>query len=80
MGGGRRFPFPKYVWTPYGGWWADPKNWKRNTAFVMIGGWGISAIMYYFAEKNTLHYAREAPPYQFIPVDQRGEGQSNSHH
>jgi hypothetical protein len=27
------------VWTPSGGWWANPKHWKRNTgvAFGVIG-------------------------------------------
>jgi len=22
------------VWTPAGGWWNNPKNWKMNTAIV----------------------------------------------
>ncbi|KAK9383843.1 uncharacterized protein V2V93DRAFT_362852 [Kockiozyma suomiensis] len=31
MSGGKRYPFPKHVWAPTGGWWPNPKNWKRNT-------------------------------------------------
>ncbi|CAB3998802.1 Hypothetical predicted protein [Paramuricea clavata] len=38
MGGGKRFDYPKYVWSPSGGWWCEPRNWRRNTAigFGMI--------------------------------------------
>ena len=34
QGGGGRYPFPNWVWSPSGGWWAlNPPNWKRRTAF-----------------------------------------------
>ena len=32
------FPYPKWVWTPAGGWYCLPKHWKRNTA-IMAGVW-----------------------------------------
>lgn len=31
MGGGGRYPYPKNVWTPAGGWWCHPRAWKSNT-------------------------------------------------
>ena len=34
MGMGRgaaNFPYPKWVWSPAGGWWCEPKNGSRNT-------------------------------------------------
>ncbi|WFD35645.1 hypothetical protein MCUN1_002503 [Malassezia cuniculi] len=31
MGAGPRYPYPKEVWTPTGGWWT------RNTVVVAIG-------------------------------------------
>lgn len=37
MGGDRRFYYPKYVWSPAGGWWHNPPNWKRNTVLVGLG-------------------------------------------
>ncbi|GJE93442.1 hypothetical protein PsYK624_096010 [Phanerochaete sordida] len=50
MGGGARYPYPKEVWSPAGGWWTRPSNWKANTAvaFGMIfaityGAWQLSA-------------------------------------
>ncbi|KAI9762056.1 MAG: hypothetical protein M4579_000692 [Chaenotheca gracillima] len=50
MGGGNKVPYPKHVWSPAGGWYAQPSNWKGNTAImgtVMIGivafAWGLSS-------------------------------------
>ena len=28
------------MWTPAGGWWCNPPNWKRNTA-IAAGVWGV---------------------------------------
>jgi hypothetical protein len=54
MGGGRKFPYPKYVWTPYGGWWPTPKHWQRNTAIVFTITSAMSYLVYQFGEKNTV--------------------------
>ncbi|KAN0094320.1 hypothetical protein V8E55_002607 [Tylopilus felleus] len=43
MGGGARYPYPKHVWSPAGGWWTRPANWASNTAITMIG---ILAVSY----------------------------------
>jgi hypothetical protein len=41
--GAANFPYPKWVWSPAGGWWCEPKNWKRNT--VVAGAvWGVIAF------------------------------------
>ncbi|KAH9063202.1 hypothetical protein EDB87DRAFT_1604543 [Lactarius vividus] len=42
MGGGARYPYPKEVWTPAGGWWTRPSNWKANTAILFAGILGVS--------------------------------------
>ena len=34
MGGGGHYHYPQHVWTPAGGWWPSPANWKRNTAIA----------------------------------------------
>jgi hypothetical protein len=26
--------YPKHVWSPTGGWYSQPANWKRNTAIT----------------------------------------------
>ena len=38
--GAANFPYPKWVWTPAGGWWCNPVNWKRNT-YIAAGVWGV---------------------------------------
>jgi hypothetical protein len=40
MGGGGKIPYPKHVWSPAGGWYAQPHNWKSNT---MVFGLAIAA-------------------------------------
>lgn len=42
--------YPKHVWSPAGGWYAQPNNWKGNTAVVglvlvsIVGmAWTVSA-------------------------------------
>ncbi|KAJ7782309.1 hypothetical protein DFH07DRAFT_790110 [Mycena maculata] len=37
MGGGGRYPYPKHVWSPAGGWWSQPANWKMNTFILSCG-------------------------------------------
>eukprot|EP00164_Ancoracysta_twista_P010884 GFYU01016574.1.p1 GENE.GFYU01016574.1~~GFYU01016574.1.p1 ORF type:complete len:119 (-),score=22.06 GFYU01016574.1:260-565(-) len=36
MGGVKRFPYPKHVWTPVGGWWLKQPNWKGNTFGIVV--------------------------------------------
>ncbi|KAL0078083.1 hypothetical protein J3Q64DRAFT_1293866 [Phycomyces blakesleeanus] len=50
MGAVSRYPYPKQVWSPAGGWWAQPKTWKSNTAIAALGMivtlgavWSVSA-------------------------------------
>ncbi|KAF7305909.1 PALP domain-containing protein [Mycena chlorophos] len=45
MGGGGRYPYPKFVWTPAGGWWAQPASWKMNTFIITCGIAGICAAI-----------------------------------
>lgn len=44
------YSYPKHVWSPSGGWYAQPANWRTNTAImgsVVIGvaamAWSVSA-------------------------------------
>lgn len=64
MGGGPRFPYPKEVWSPSGGWWPYPKNWRTNTvvAFGLLGL--LSAPIFIISESKT---ERAHPPKVRIP-------------
>jgi hypothetical protein len=46
MGGGGKIPYPKHVWSPAGGWYGQPKNWKSNTAVSFAVIFGITAILW----------------------------------
>ena len=46
--------YPKHVWSPAGGWYAQPANWKANTAILGLVVVGITAIAWNIsAERET---------------------------
>ena len=50
MGGDHGHGFDtKMVWTPSGGWYPDPKGWRRNTALVV----GAIAVASYFIASTS---------------------------
>ncbi|KAK3056528.1 hypothetical protein LTR09_002321 [Extremus antarcticus] len=64
--GGAKVQYPKHVWSPAGGWYAQPANWKQNTAIFsgLIAGivamvWSVSA--------DREHRDRMPPPDRFFP-------------
>ena len=58
--GGANFPYPKWVWSPAGGWWCEPKNGTRNT-MIMAGVWG--AILYVTARFSSSNERRIMAPH-----------------
>ncbi|KAF9428721.1 hypothetical protein BGZ94_001321 [Podila epigama] len=55
MAGGR-YPYPKHVWSPTGGWWTQPTNWKSNTAAAVgISATIVAAAWKYSAENEERH-------------------------
>ncbi|KAF9488478.1 hypothetical protein BDN71DRAFT_1457160 [Pleurotus eryngii] len=64
MGGQLRYPYPKEVWSPAGGWWVRPSNWKSNTA-VAFGG--ILALTYATWSVSADHEHRSVQPSKPIP-------------
>ena len=67
MGGGSEMAYPKWVWTPAGGWYCHPKQWKRNTAIVGFG-WAVALFMT-FRLSSSLE-RRLNPPDRPIPSQQ----------
>ncbi|MCJ1271605.1 hypothetical protein MMC22_011507 [Lobaria immixta] len=65
---GGKIPYPKHVWSPAGGWYTQPANWKANTAVmagVIIGitalVWRVSAekeVRTRFPEKGRFYPSR----------------------
>lgn len=54
MGGGRRFPVPKFVWSSFGGWWPENKYAPFNFALVFTANFTIAYYAYQWAEKKTV--------------------------
>mmetsp|Transcript_33908 Transcript_33908/g.95410 ORF Transcript_33908/g.95410 Transcript_33908/m.95410 type:complete len:96 (-) Transcript_33908:116-403(-) len=61
MGGTKKFPYPKYVWSPTGGYWNDnPKGWKGNTRVAMGGLFLFCACLMklsFSRQNHTLGYS-----------------------
>lgn len=38
--------YPKHVWSPSGGWYCQPANWKGNTAIIGAVALGIIAMTF----------------------------------
>ena len=54
MGGGHHFHYPKWVWSPSGGWWPTPANAGRNAAIYGVFALGVSAWLWQFGNKRTV--------------------------
>jgi len=50
--GAANFPYPKWVWTPAGGWWCNPPNWKRNTMIAGVVWVGVLGVCASFSSNN----------------------------
>ncbi|KAF4302151.1 hypothetical protein GTA08_BOTSDO10380 [Botryosphaeria dothidea] len=66
MGGGGKVPYPKHVWSPAGGWYSQPKNWKANTA--VMGGVviGITGLAWYTSAQREQR-SKFPEPGRFFP-------------
>ena len=55
-------PYPKWVWTPTGGYWCNPPNWKRNTA-ICAGVWSV--VLYFGFKWSSANERRYLPPVDY---------------
>ena len=49
QGGAKHFEYPKYVWSPSGGWWSNPRAWRKNTVCAFVIGGALTGIMWYIS-------------------------------
>lgn len=54
----------KEVWSPSGGWWCDPKGWRRNTALAM-GAYLVA--QYFIFSYSAEHERRYTYPVSWVP-------------
>ncbi|KAH6685891.1 hypothetical protein F5X68DRAFT_17428 [Plectosphaerella plurivora] len=56
MGGGPKVPYPKHVWSPAGGWYCQPANWRQNTAIMGVVMLGIVASVWKLSSEKEHRY------------------------
>ncbi|KAH7371436.1 hypothetical protein BKA66DRAFT_469806 [Pyrenochaeta sp. MPI-SDFR-AT-0127] len=66
MGGGGKVPYPKHVWSPAGGWYAQPANWKANTAVLGVVFGGIVGAIFMLSARLE-HRDKMPEPGRFFP-------------
>lgn len=54
MGADGRYPYPKEVWSPGGGWWPRPKAWRGNTAIAALLIAGLTVPIFIYSERNMV--------------------------
>ncbi|KAF2479782.1 hypothetical protein BDY17DRAFT_304636 [Neohortaea acidophila] len=64
--GGPKIPYPKHVWSPAGGWYAQPANWKANTAIMGAVIFGIAAMTWSLSADRE-HREHMPQPEAFFP-------------
>jgi hypothetical protein len=59
MGGVDKYPYPKYTWSPAGGWWLETKQWRQKTG-IALGVMALIALPLAMHSKRTaVHYPSE---------------------
>ena len=58
--------YPKEVWSPAGGWYGQPANWKGNTAIIGACVLGIAAVTFSLSAERE-HRDRMPEPGRFFP-------------
>lgn len=61
----------RWVWTPYGGWWSNPKPNNLKTAAVIFAYVGVCASIISFGEKHTIVYRKADNSVTYPPADPR---------
>lgn len=58
--------YPKHVWSPAGGWYAQPANWKANTA-ILLAGMGVVTAGAWILSARIEHRDKMPDPDRFYP-------------
>jgi hypothetical protein len=61
-----RCSYPKEVWSPAGGWYAQPANWRANTAIMTATIVGIVAVTWSISAERE-YRDRMPQPGRFFP-------------
>ncbi|EEY58776.1 uncharacterized protein PITG_10913 [Phytophthora infestans T30-4] len=59
MSGGGEYPFPKYTWSPAGGWWAKTQNWQRKTGVALVVLAAVAGPIALYSSLNHFKFPAE---------------------
>ncbi|THY15666.1 hypothetical protein D6D01_07856 [Aureobasidium pullulans] len=48
--------YPKHVWSPAGGWYSQPKNWKANTAVMGLAVFTVAGVFFSLSADREHRY------------------------
>lgn len=54
--------WPTGVWSPAGGWFADPKHWRRNTAIAFLVSAAIAVPVFFKSAELEVHHTYPSRP------------------
>ena len=58
--------YPKHIWSPAGGWYAQPSNWRGNTAVAGLAIFAVTAAVWKLSAETE--YRHKMPePNRFYP-------------
>jgi len=58
--------YPKHVWSPAGGWYCQPANWKRNTVIMTAGMFFQLAIIWKISAEREVWTRKPEPGEWYI--------------
>ena len=70
-GGGAHPPSPNHVWSPAGGWFVDPPQWKRNTVYAFLA---LGCGFLYIGSHSVALEERPVAPKHSIPSSMWSRG------
>lgn len=59
MGGVEKYPYPKYTWSPAGGWWHETKNWRAKTGTALVVMTLAVLPLALYSRKNLVKFPSE---------------------
>lgn len=60
------YSYPTHVWSPAGGWYAQPSNWKFNTFVIGSTALGLAALLFNYSAQHE-HRDKFPEPGRFFP-------------
>lgn len=58
--------YPKHVWSPAGGWYCQPANWKQNTVIAGLCIVFLTGLAWKVSAEREVRYKRPEPG-RFFP-------------